>query len=60
LGLFFCGKARLRQLGEVRRHPPRLVAGKHLGHRSPTGLLLEIEIAERLAGTVADDEAGYL
>ena len=30
---------------------------RKLGRRAPTGLLLEIEIAERLPGRVADDEA---
>ena len=44
----------LPQLGEVRRQPPRLVAGEQLGRRAPTGLLLEVEIAERLPGIVAD------
>ncbi len=44
----------LRQLGEVRRQPPRLVPGEQLGRRAPTGFLLEIKIRERLPGGVAD------
>ena len=47
----------VRQLGEVRRHAPHLVAGQQLGRRAATGLLLEIEISERLTVLVADDEA---
>jgi hypothetical protein len=35
--------------GEVHDYPPRLVLGEQLRRRRPTGLLLEIEIAERLA-----------
>jgi len=50
----------LRQLGEVHRHPPRLVLGEQLGRWSSAGLLLEIEIAERLPGAVADDEAAVV
>ena len=50
----------LRQLGEVCRRPPRLVAGEQLRRRSPTGLVLEVEVAERLPGAVADDEAGVV
>ncbi len=50
----------LRQLGEVRRHSSRLVASEQLGRRSPAGLILEVEIGERLPGTVADDEAGVV
>ncbi len=38
-------------------HPPRLVLGQQLRGRAPTGLVLEMEIAERLPGSVADDEA---
>jgi hypothetical protein len=49
-----------RQLGEVRRHAARLVPGEQLGRRAPTGLVLEIEIAERLPGAVADNEAGVV
>ena len=32
---------RLRQLGEVRRHTPRLVLAGQLGDRSPAGLILK-------------------
>ncbi len=33
-----------RQLGEVDRQPPSLVAGQKLGRVSPAGLVLEMEI----------------
>jgi hypothetical protein len=48
----------LRQLGDVRRDPPRLIAGQQLRRRSPAGLILEIDVGERLAGVVLHDEAG--
>ena len=41
-----------RQLGEVHRRPPCLVLGQQLGRRAPAGLVLEIEITERLSGGV--------
>ena len=47
----------LRQLGEVRRHPPRLVLGEKLRRRAPIGLVLEMDVGERLPVGVADDEA---
>ena len=46
-----------QQLGKIDRHAARLVAGEQLGRRAPTGLVLEIEIAERLPGGVLHDEA---
>ena len=46
----------LRQLGEVRRHPPRLVAGQQLSRPASPRLVLEIEVAERLPVVIADDE----
>jgi len=39
----------LRQLGEVRRHPPRLALGEQLRRRAPTGLVLETDAGERLS-----------
>ncbi|MGC2632020.1 MAG: hypothetical protein WA265_19030, partial [Rhodomicrobium sp.] len=42
----------LRQLGELRRHAAGLVPREQLGRRAPTGLVLEIEIAERLPARV--------
>ena len=50
----------LRHLGEARRHPLGLVLGEQLGSRAPTGLVLEIEIAQRLPGRIADNEAGVV
>jgi len=47
----------LRQLGEVHRHAAGFVVGQALGRWAPTGLILEIEIAERLPGGVLHDEA---
>ncbi len=46
-----------RQLDKVHRHSPRLVADQQLSRRPPAGLVLEAEIAERLQGAVADNEA---
>jgi hypothetical protein len=46
-----------KHLGGVRGDPPGLVAGEELGRRAPTGRILEIDVGERLAGSVADDEA---
>ena len=40
----------LWQLGEVHRRAAGLVLGEQLGRRAPAGLVVEIEIAERLAG----------
>ena len=48
------------QLGEVHRHPPRLIPGEQLCRRSAAGLILEIEIRQRLPGVVADDETGVV
>jgi hypothetical protein len=50
----------LRQLGNVRRHPPRLIPGEQLGRRAPTGFVLKIKIAERLPDVIAHDEAGVV
>ena len=47
-------------LGEVYRHAAGLVAGEQLGRRAPSGLVLEIEVAERLSILVTDDEAGVV
>jgi hypothetical protein len=47
----------LRQLGEVRRHATRLVLGQQVRRRTSSGLVLEVEVAERLSVLVAEDEA---
>jgi hypothetical protein len=47
-----------RQLGDVGRDPPRLVAGEQLGRRSPARLVLEIDAGEFLPAAVLQDEAG--
>ena len=38
----------LRQLGDVGGHAPGLVAGEEVRRRAPTGLLLAIDVGERL------------
>jgi hypothetical protein len=48
----------LRQLRHVGGEAQRLVAGEQLGRRSPAGLILEIDVGERLLVRVPDDEAG--
>ncbi|MGB7745231.1 MAG: hypothetical protein WBL41_20840, partial [Terracidiphilus sp.] len=50
-------RAPLWQLSEVRRHAASLVSGEQLGRRAPTGLVLEVEVAERLSILVAYYEA---
>ena len=47
-------------LGEVRRHSPRLVLGQQLRRRAPTGLVLEVEVAERLPVRVAPAYGRFL
>jgi len=42
-----------RQLGDIGRDPPRLIAGQQLGCRSPPRLILEINIRKRLSVVVA-------
>ena len=49
----------LRQLGDVRRDPPRLVFGEQFGRRLPSGLLLEIDIRQLLPGVVDHDKASF-
>ena len=51
-------RQQLRQLGDVRGDAPSLISGEQLGRSSPAGLLLEIEVGERVAAMIADDEAG--
>jgi hypothetical protein len=48
----------LRQLGDVGRNPPRLVAGEQLARGAPTGLILTIDEGQRLLVGVAHDETG--
>ena len=45
-----------QQFGDIRRDPPRLVLRELLGRRSPAGLILEIDIGERVAAVVAHDK----
>ena len=49
-----------RQLGDVGSDPPRLVARQQLCRRSPAGLLLEIDVRQRLPASIVDDEAGVV
>ena len=46
-----------RQLGEVRRHAPRLVANEQVGGCSSTRFVLEIKICQRLLVGILHDEA---
>jgi hypothetical protein len=47
----------LRQLGEVARHPPRLVTRQAVHRHLPLRFVLEVKIAERLPVLVANDQA---
>ena len=47
----------LPQLGDVGGDAPGLVAGEEVCRRATAGLLLEIDVGERLPVGVADDEA---
>ena len=47
-----------RQLGEVRRNAPGLIARQQVSRRAAAGLLLVVDIRERLAILILDDEAG--
>jgi len=48
----------LRQLGDIRRDPPRLIFREQLGRRSPARLVLEVDVSELLAVVIAHDIAG--
>src|SRR6185437_5817922 len=47
----------LRQLGDVDGDTPRLFAGHQVRRRAPAGLVLEIDVGERVALSVPDDVA---
>jgi hypothetical protein len=47
----------LRQLGDVGGDAPGLVAGEQLGRRTPSRLILEMDVGQRLPAVVPDDEA---
>jgi hypothetical protein len=49
---------KVRQLGDIGGDAPGLVAGEQVRRRATAGLLLEIDVGERLTAGVADDEAG--
>jgi hypothetical protein len=48
----------LRRHGDVGGDAPGLIAGKQVRRRAPSGLILEIDVGERLPVGVADNEAG--
>jgi hypothetical protein len=48
----------LRQPRDIRRNPSRLVPREQFRRRSPTRLILEIDVGELLAGAVPHDEGG--
>ena len=41
----------LRQLGDIRRDPPRLIFREQFGRRASAGLILEIDAREFLPGS---------
>jgi hypothetical protein len=47
----------LRQLGDVGRDPPRLALGHGIGSRAPAGLILEIDVRQRMAVVVFHNKA---
>ena len=48
----------LRQLGDVCRDAPRLVACEQVGSRAAAWVILEIYVCQRMAVVVPHDEAG--
>ena len=46
------GAQQLRQLGDVDRKPPRLVPSEPLHRHAPAGLVLEIDVGERISDAV--------
>jgi hypothetical protein len=48
----------LRQLGDIRRDPPRLIFREQLGRRSPARLVLEVDVSELLAVVIAHHITG--
>jgi hypothetical protein len=54
-----CLAQQLRKLCDVGCNPPRLVARYQSRRRSPAGLLLEIDICERLTGLILHNETGF-
>ena len=55
---FFSSGAAVLFVGDVDGDAPRLVARHQSRRRSPAGLLLEIDVSQRLAGVILHDEAG--
>jgi hypothetical protein len=55
-----CLAQQLRKLCDVGCNPPRLVARYQSRRRSPAGLLLEIDIGERLTGLILHNETASL
>ena len=50
----------LGQLGDVDRDPPGLISRQHLCRRSPAGLILEIDVGQRVPGVILHDGAAIL
>jgi hypothetical protein len=48
----------LRQLGDVGGSAPRIVACEQIGSRAAAGLILNVDVGERLTGVIPHDEAG--
>src|SRR5271169_6355598 len=47
----------IRQLSDIRRYAPRLIAGEQVRPRSSAGLVLEIDVGELVPVVIPDDEA---
>jgi hypothetical protein len=60
LGRSLHAAQQIGQLGDVGSDTPRLVAREQVRRGAPAGLILEIDIGERLAFLVTDNEAGIV
>ena len=52
------GAEEVRQLGDIHRNASRLIPRHQMRSRSPSRLILEIDVSERVPVGVADDVAG--
>ena len=44
------------QLGDIGSYLPRIVAGQQLCYRSPAGVILEIDVGQRLSVSIPYDD----
>jgi len=47
----------LRQLGDIHRNPPRLIARHEVRRQAPPGFVLEMDVGERVVVGIADNVA---